>query len=694
MTMTPARALDVALYVLVLDGLVGLWLGGLLTLPALVLVAVAVAASWPGSPPRRRLASAPRLRAALVGGLTLALAVDVLAVAPTMLDVFTHLLVLLLLVKLHVRRTLRDARDAAFLAFFLLVAVAPMTSSLAFLALLVVFVVAGTWLLLLRHLLVEAEQAPAAAPAPAGALGLGRGLLPIGAVAALGVLVVATGLFVAIPRLGQAALPMRAPAARLVSGFTERVELGAFGEIELDDTVVMRVHLPGWTEGLASPETLPWLRWRGMAFDRFDGRAWTIGRAERITIRRTSPVPFPVGRYRGGRTFVQEIFLDPLGTNVVFGAPRLLYLQSRSDEVTLDDLGNVVVPLAAARLRYTVESEPELGDPRGQPAPELAAPADPRWRARYTALPPLPPRIAALARQVTAGAADPYEAAQRLTTFLGRELAYSRVLERQTDLHPLEEFLFVARRGNCEYFAAALAVMLRAVDVPARVVNGFQRGEWNPYGGYFMVRLRDAHSWVEAFVDGAGWVTLDPSPRAGVERRAAPGAARLWLDAVRMSWYRYVVNWGLGDQLAVAEAFGRASAAWGSSALDVFAGRPDRGALIAAALAVAALALVRRARTAALPVAAATTPPRFYARALRALARGGLAPAPAETAREFAARVTRVAPALSLPLGRVTDAYERVRFGGASLSGDETSAIDACVDRLRVSSEPVQARRA
>ena len=81
------------------------------------------------------------------------------------------------------------------------------------------------------------------------------------------------------------------------------------------------------------------------------------------------------------------------------------------------------------------------------------------------------------------------------------------------------------RSGNCEYFAAALAVMLRSLGIPARVVGGFQRGEWNPYGRYFMVRLQDAHSWVEAYIDGAGWVTLDPSPRADAEADGGAGRA-------------------------------------------------------------------------------------------------------------------------------------------------------------------------
>ena len=98
-----------------------------------------------------------------------------------------------------------------------------------------------------------------------------------------------------------------------------------------------------------------------------------------------------------------------------------------------------------------------------------------------------------------------------------------------TQLDPVEEFLFVRRSGNCEYFAAALAVMLRTLGIPSRVVGGFQRGEWNPYGRYFTVRLRDAHSWVEAYIHGAGWVALDPSPRAEAEAAWRPGGgASTW----------------------------------------------------------------------------------------------------------------------------------------------------------------------
>src|SRR6185295_5058621 len=125
---------------------------------------------------------------------------------------------------------------------------------------------------------------------------------------------------------------------------------------------------------------------------------------------------------------------------------------------------------------------------------------------------------------------------------------YSLALKRQTSRPPLEEFLFVRRSGNCEYFAAAMAVMLRSEGIPSRVVAGFQQGEWNPYGRYFMVRLSDAHSWVEAYIDGRGWVAFDPSPR---------GEVALSLAAARMRWYRYVINWSLGDQVHLAASVHR-----------------------------------------------------------------------------------------------------------------------------------------
>jgi hypothetical protein len=287
----------------------------------------------------------------------------------------------------------------------------------------------------------------------------------------------------------------------------------------------------------------------------------------------------------------------------------------------------------------------------------------------------LPARIPDLARRITAGAATDAERAERLTAWLSRELRYSLDLERRTTLEPLEEFLFVRRAGNCEYFAAALAVMLRSLGVPARVVNGFQRGEWNPYGDYWVVRMRDAHSWVEAHLDGA-WVTLDPSPR-GAAPAVPLSTLTLYIDGLRMRWYRYVVGWSQQDQLATAGAVRRRIAwSWPPGSRPGF-GSPARTAVFGAAAAAALVAVVAwgvRRRHAG-PGGPRAAVPDFYARALRRLARRGLRPAPQETAREFCARVGAARPDAAAVLAPLTRAYEATRFGGITPTPAETRTL-------------------
>jgi transglutaminase-like putative cysteine protease len=690
MTDRSSHAIGVAVYLLVANGVAALFLGGLIGLPGLALLAALVAGSRWRAPLRERIEGVRGLGPVVVGGGGVVLAVEVALFAPSMLDVFTHLLVFLLLVKLYTRRTRRDARDVAFVSFFMLVAASPVTTSVVFLAMFVTFLVVGTWLLMLRHVSNEADDATAPLLARAPVLGFGRDLFALSLAASAATIAVTGLLFVVIPRVGQAALPVQPGGGRMVSGFTERVRLGAFGEIELDSAVVMRVYLREFLGGHGAPEALPSLRWRGIAFDHFDGREWTVSRSTlKATLRRDEPTAFPVHQPLGGPLLTQEFHLEPLGSAMIFGAPRVLRLQGRADLITLDDLGNIAIPAPSARLHYTIDSEPEIGDPRQRRLADARMPRDARWQARYTQLPAVTPRLGALAREVTAGSRDAYEAGRRLTAWLSRELTYTVVLQGSPDVDPLEDFLFVQRQGNCEYFAAALAVMLRTLGIPARVVNGFQRGEWNPYGRYFMVRLRDAHSWVEMYVDGAGWVTLDPSPRGAVERARPAASASLWLDALRMSWYRYVVTYSFHDQAAAVESVRRATWSWSAAALRPGEWRAVPRALLAAvALVAVALVLAASRRLRWSGSLAGTRMPAFYARALRVLARAGVRPGAAETAREFARRAASVTTAV--PLARLTGAYERVRFGGGVLTAAEAAEVAAALEEL---SNAVRGRR-
>jgi transglutaminase-like putative cysteine protease len=680
--MSVPLAVRLATYLLVLDGIAALVLAGLLGPAGTVVVITALALSWGQEAIRARIRTRG-LGAALVGVAAAASVLDLLYLAETVLDGLVHLLLFLVLARLFTADARREARVVAFLAFFMLVAASSAAFDVGFLGIFIAFLLLSTWLLLLQHVLVE--SAPASDRVVAGGAAQWaspRMLMGLAAGASIATFLITTALFFVIPRVGLAALPFRGKIGSLVTGFSDRVELGAYGQIQNDTSVAMRVHV---TEASVEPEQLTTLRWRGIVFDQFDGRAWSVGRAHRMTLRRSPASDYRVGPFRGrGPLLVQEVFLEPIGTEIIFAAPRALRLETRAAEITLDEMGSISVPSPSARLHYRIESEletpPPLGALRGGPRPSTGEPAG----TRYLQLPTMAPRIAALAREITAGSRDAHDAALRLTAHLSREYRYSLDLHRRTRLPPLEEFLFDSRSGNCEYFAAALAVMLRTLGIPSRVVGGFQRGEWNPYGRYFTVRMRDAHAWVEVYLGGAGWVSLDPSPRAD----AGDGAtgASLYLDALRLRWYRYVINWSLRDQVEVATTIRRQASGWRLDRAALNEWLPPR-AVLAGALGVAAgvIVMVRlRRRPGGGPAArAATALPRFYARLLRALARQGLRPEPGETAREFAARAGRAMPAAAPVLEGVTADYERVRFGAVTLDARELAALEAVAESLR-----------
>jgi hypothetical protein len=676
--MTMPLALRIALYLIVADGLFALYLAEFVGPRGMCLVLGLLVATWVlqprGSERPGRLARARLLVPVAAAGSI----VDLLYLAENILDALVRLLLFLVLYKLATLRTVRDTRTIAFLAFFMLVASSGSAFGVGFLFAFVGFVVLLSWIALLQHVASETAIGPGAGGEPLP----GRSLVLLATVSALSMLVVAGGLFFVLPRVGLATLPLRARMGQMITGFSERVELGAYGSILTDSNVVMRVHLPDEVQ----PERLPNLRWRGVVLDTFDGQAWSVRHPRHTRLVRPNAGGFDVGLLRGtGRFLRQEVFLEPIASEAVFAAPRILRVAMPASIVAMDDMGAVSVSSIGARLRYSVESELEAPVVAGAVVTRPVPPLNMLQLERYLQLPPLAPAIHALARQVAAGRTDHAEIAARVETFLREQFRYSLDLERVSQLDPLQEFLFVRRSGHCEYFAAAMAVMLRSLGVPARVVNGFQRGEWNPYGQYFIVRYADAHSWVEAYLPAAGWMTFDPTPRATVDALATRTPMILYLDSLRLQWHRYVVNWSLRDQIRAMQ-----SVQIRLAGLRGWSGRldPERRAALTRA---GALALVITLGAVGLWAAwrqrtgrrqGGRRAPAFYRQALRAAARRGLRPAVGETAREFRGRVAALGPAADGAFSRVTALYERVRFGGVAPSREELVEAEACIAAL------------
>ena len=335
--------------------------------------------------------------------------------------------------------------------------------------------------------------------------------------------------------------------------------------------------------------------------------------------------------------------------------------------------------------------------------------------AALTAVPSeLAPALRAFAAEAAAAAATPHEAAALISARLARDHRYSLTppppSPGREGQDPLLTFLEDTKEGHCEYFSSAHALALRALGLPARVVTGYQGGEWNEYGGYITVHQRRAHAWVELWGGGdpllpSSWATYDPTPASEARAPASTAAAR-WLDQLRFAWYRYVIGLEAKDQaeaLGEAGRRGKALAAelkgwWRGShlkrALDALSGalsalkaQAARGGarLLALALLLSALLLALRVRrrvaragltwrealrpaqllALARPAGALHPATLRYERALRELERAGFRLPLNATAQEHLAalRAQGATPEALEGLERVVGEYERRRFG-------------------------------
>jgi hypothetical protein len=365
--------------------------------------------------------------------------------------------------------------------------------------------------------------------------------------------------FVMFPRVGLSLLLLGQDRRERVVGFSDRVDLGGVGKLRADPTIVMRVEHPNLP---AEPPVRLALYLRGAAFDRYNGRSWSrsgpsgLLRAEQIggavQIRRW---PDPV------RDRKLRIDLQPIEPPVVFLPPDAAAL-------TLLTPGNVVpasLPtlysgqegqlsyrsVNDSGLRYDVS----LAD-GSEPAP---GPLDAASRARYLALPSeLPPRVAALAKSWVGSETDPERRAKRVEAALRKGYRYDLESPSGGAKNPLDDFLFVSKRGHCEFYSTAMAIMLRTQGVPTRNVNGFIGGTFNRFGRYYAVRQGDAHSWVEVYVDGKGFVRFDPTPPADAapqsEINGVLAFVRDMVEAAAQRWDRNVVGYDMRQQVSLLRA--------------------------------------------------------------------------------------------------------------------------------------------
>lgn len=385
-------------------------------------------------------------------------------------------------------------------------------------------------------------------------------------------------LFYVLPRL-QAGLYQSGQGTVIrTAGFSGSVDLGALGPIKQDPRIVMRVELPG-----RARDEKGWLYLRGIAFDHYDGRSWVNQMGRQRVIHQTDPGIFPLPGRRSEDQLSpelfhqQRVFLEPLDTPVLFGAPFIEKVSGKLPAVQVDGGGSFYLPFpSAAPIEYVAVSRP----PTVLPADLYPLPAAVRYHdafLRYfTQVPHQSDRIAALARTIAQHARTPFEQAMAIQDYLSRHYRYSLELPVSDQAHPLEEFLFNRKTGYCEHYATAMTIMLRTLGVPARLVTGFLATEWNEYGKYYVVRQQDAHAWVEVYLPYSGWITMDPTPLSN--NGGTDVGARAWVgwrnitDYLHLWWNRVVIQYSAADQITIVRGVQIGSATVGRKVWDAVSG--------------------------------------------------------------------------------------------------------------------------
>jgi transglutaminase-like putative cysteine protease len=310
------------------------------------------------------------------------------------------------------------------------------------------------------------------------------------------------------------------------SGFTDQVQLGDVTEIQANSDVVFRAQMNKINENN--------LYWRGVVMDSFDGKTWRSTEPDQ-EVGRISPE---------GDAIIQTIYLEPTDKKHFFALDRPVRIQ-HENRGRLRSRGYRSELDSTDRIRYTARS-----------IPSPALPTELQRRERYLQVPAgLSKEVVDLVMRLTA-AKEMDGRVSALTQYF-RRADYRYSLDNlPISEQPIDDFILKHRYGNCEYFASALAIMLRVADIPSRVVGGYRGGTYNDMGQYYMVTQNEAHLWVEAYIPGSGWLRLEPTPPLTIQPkyyqiREFFRKISLMLDTINYYWNVVVINYSFADQLRI-----------------------------------------------------------------------------------------------------------------------------------------------
>jgi transglutaminase-like putative cysteine protease len=435
-------------------------------------------------------------------------------------------------------------------------------------------------------------------------------------------------------------LPTDAYAGK--TGLSDTMSPGSIAELAQSADIAFRVHF----DGPLPPKHK--LYWRGPVMEQFDGTTWR--------------------RYEGRHPSAKlESISPPISYETTLEAHNQAWL------LALDAPLNLPAEMVLNGTLTVASRKPITERQRFR----LSASLDYRFNTnedalvlrRNLALPEGNPQTRALAAQWRAGNTPEAVIGKALALFAA-DFTYT-LRPPLLGRHGIDDFLFQTKRGFCEHYAAAFVALMRGAGIPARVVGGYQGGEFNPLDQYLVVRQSDAHAWAEVWLDGKGWVRVDPTAAVSPNRIETGIADALgfgeplpalvqwradWVrtlryrwEAINNAWNQNILGYDPERQRELLARLGLPDTDW--RGLTIALGSAC-GLLVAGLM---AWALYKRPERD--PIV------RLWHKALRHLARRKVDCAPWETPLELARRVREQRPELAEPFQRVVDAYLVARYG-------------------------------
>jgi protein-glutamine gamma-glutamyltransferase len=632
-------------------------------------------------------------------------AADYFYFSESFISATVHMVLFSMVIKIFSVRRDRDLMYLAVLSFLMLLAAAVLTVDTLFLLTFSVFILVAIATFVSMEMRRSEQETLAAGVPPHHDAKFYGSLAGISGILGLLTLAGAALLFFILPRVSSSGyLRNLGVQSSLVAGFSPEVNLGGIGQIQQSSNVVMHIEVQ-FGKLSSNPH------WRGITLANFDGRHWW-NPLEIPTQHGLNNTPLDLTRisnfslYSESRryaphlqTLTYRVVMEPVGLNLFFLAPVPLKINGDYRILEIKSDGSIFNVHAADNSSgtadeggqtvgiYTAEADTRNPEPFVIDSNSTDYPA--HIANLYLQVPTLDPRIAQLARQVTASSTSNYTRARDIERYLQSNYGYTLQLPGLREPDPLARFLFERKKGHCEYFATSMVMMLRTLGIPSRIVNGFRGGEYNDLTSSYIIREKDAHSWVEVYFPEYGWVSFDPTP-AGNADEPQTGWSRvgLYLDAARQIWREWIVNYDFTHQMKLrsdlSTATGNAQSnfrtwaerqyfrvvelisRWQRKLQDLSPRQMALccvllGLLLAMPFAPMTWRTIQRTRALRHPQKAPRTSASFwYQRMLKMMARRGVRKEQSQTAEEFASSIPDARMRHDVEL--FTEHYERARF--------------------------------